>query len=218
MGMSLRVVVPPHPLIAHWLTLLRDQATPPALYATAMAELGRWLTYEALRDWLPHRRVSIQTSHGSAEGDVVDGGVELLAVPLLRAGLGLWQGGQAVLPAARVAHVGVSPPLPGAAAAWYLDALPDALDERTGVLLFACQVASGETLAAVLQRLQGLGVGGRRLRVITALSAGPGLRLLGERFPELTLYTACIDAGLNGDGAIVPGIGNPEIRLFAGAA
>ena len=53
MAMSLRVVVPPHPLIGHWLTMLRHRETPAALYATALQELGRWLTYEALRDWLP---------------------------------------------------------------------------------------------------------------------------------------------------------------------
>ena len=48
MAMSLRVVVPPHPLIGHWLAMLRHRETPSALYATAMQELGRWLTYEAL--------------------------------------------------------------------------------------------------------------------------------------------------------------------------
>ena len=50
MAMSLRVVVPPHPLIGHWLTMLRHRETPPALYATTLHELGRWLTSEALRD------------------------------------------------------------------------------------------------------------------------------------------------------------------------
>ncbi|MFY8148409.1 MAG: uracil phosphoribosyltransferase, partial [Prochlorococcaceae cyanobacterium] len=68
MSMSLRVVVPPHPLIGHWLTVLRDAQTPPALYATAMAELGRWLTDEAQRDWLPHRPVPGQTPHAATEG------------------------------------------------------------------------------------------------------------------------------------------------------
>jgi uracil phosphoribosyltransferase len=81
--MSLRVVVPPHPLIAHWLTVLRDQDTPPALFASAMAELGRWLTYEAVRDWLPHRPVTVQTPLAPCEGTVVDGEVPLLAVPIL---------------------------------------------------------------------------------------------------------------------------------------
>ncbi|MGA0279595.1 MAG: uracil phosphoribosyltransferase, partial [Vulcanococcus sp.] len=51
MSKTLRVVVPPHPLIGHWLTVLRDRETPQPLFATAMAELGRWLTYEAMRDW-----------------------------------------------------------------------------------------------------------------------------------------------------------------------
>lgn len=51
----------PHPLIAHWLTVLRHAGTPPALYATGMEELGRWLSYEAVRDWLPHRRESVST-------------------------------------------------------------------------------------------------------------------------------------------------------------
>ena len=79
MAMSLRVVVPPHPLIGHWLTMLRHRETPPALYATAMQELGRWLTYEALRDWLPHRREMVPTASGETEGSVVESDVPLLA-------------------------------------------------------------------------------------------------------------------------------------------
>lgn len=218
MGMTLRVVVPPHPLIGHWLSVLRDGSTPPALYASAMGELGRWLTYEALRDWLPHRRLPITTPNGTAEGDVVDPEVPLLVVPMLRAGLGLWQGAQGVLPAARVAHVGVNCSRADADPDWYLDALPAPIGERVGVLVFAPWVATGTSLAAVLERLQALGVSGKRLRVVTALAASPGLKLLGERFPDLTIYTACIDADVNDSGAIVPGIGDPNVRLFAGAA
>ena len=92
--MSPRVVAPPHPLIGHSLTLLRDGATPSPLFATAMAELGRWLSYEALRDWLPHRRVTVETPLGQSEGQVVDPEIPLLVIPVLRGGLGLWQGGQ----------------------------------------------------------------------------------------------------------------------------
>ena len=53
MPLQLRVYVPPHPLIQHWLGVARDAQTPAPLFRTAMAELGRWLTYEALREWLP---------------------------------------------------------------------------------------------------------------------------------------------------------------------
>ena len=95
MAMSLRVVVPPHPLIGHWLAMLRHQETPSALYATAMQELGRWLTYEALRDWLPHRQERVPTPVAETEGTVVEAGVPLVAIPTLPAGLELWQGAAA---------------------------------------------------------------------------------------------------------------------------
>jgi uracil phosphoribosyltransferase len=213
MSMSLRVVVPPHPLIGHWLTVLRDAQTPPALYATAMAELGRWLTYEALRDWLPHRTVPVQTPLAATEGTVVDGTVPVLAVPLLRGGLGLWQGAQSVLPTATVAHVALEPAGPDDLL-WSLDCLPQTIGGRVGVLLYAAEVGSGRELAAVLERLRERGVEGPRVRVITALSARPGLSLLADRFPELQLHCACIDADLDPQGRISPGIGDVVQRLF----
>ena len=203
MAMTLRVVVPPHPLIGHWLSVVRDRQTPPAIYASATAELGRWLTYEALRDWLPHRRVALETPLAPAEGEIVDPSIPLLAVPLLRCGLGLWQGAQAVLPSAQVAHWGEG-----------VDGLPAQIDGRSGVLVFAPEVASGATLIALLERLAALGVEGDRLRVVTALTASAGLKAVGERFGHLTLYTACIDPELDPAGRIVPGIGAIEQRLF----
>lgn len=217
MGMTLRVVVPPHPLIGHWLSVLREASTPSALYGTAMAELGRWLSYEALRDWLPHRTIPIGAYGGPTEGQVVDASVPLLVVPMLRAGLGLWQGAQGVLPAAQVAHVGLAREPAAAEPDWYLDTLPAAISDRSGLLIFTAQIASGANLAALLERLRALGVQGRRLRVVTAVAANPGLKLLGERFPELTIYSACIDPELDSaSGQLRPGIGNPEQRLFAG--
>jgi uracil phosphoribosyltransferase len=86
MALSLRVVVPPHPLIAHWLTLLRDNATPSPLFTSAMGELGRWLTYEALRDWLPHCPVTVETPGGPCDGSIVDPSVPLH--PLVRVKVG----------------------------------------------------------------------------------------------------------------------------------
>ena len=202
MSNTLRVVVPPHPLIGHWLTLLRDRETPTALYTTAMMELGRWLTYEALRDWIPYQRVMVQTPLASTEGTVVDGSVPMLAVPLLRGGLALWDGARPVVPSAAVAHLGL-----GAS-------LPEQIPERAGVLVFAPQVASGTALLQVLEQLEARGVGGMRLRVITALTASPGLKQIGERYADLTLYTGCIDAELDAEGRILPGIGDVEERLY----
>jgi uracil phosphoribosyltransferase len=213
MALSLRVVVPPHPLIAHWLTILRDHSTPAPLFATAMGELGRWLTYEALRDWLPHRTVTVRTPLGVSEGQVVDPGIPLLAIPVLRGGLGLWQGAQGVVPTARVCHVGIDAP-PGQSAHWYLADLPDPLSARAGVLVWLPQVATGRTLLALLNRLAEAGVEGRRLRVITCVASAPGLKAVGERIPDLTLYCACVDPDLNERCQIVPGFGDPVERLY----
>jgi uracil phosphoribosyltransferase len=213
MALSLRVVVPPHPLIAHWLTVLRDASTPSPLFASAMGELGRWLTYEALRDWLPHCPVSVHTPAGTSEGEIIDPAVPLLAVPVLRGGLGLWEGARSVVPSARVCHVGIDAP-PGEEVRWYLDDLPAAIGPRMGVLVWLPQLASGRTLIALLRRLREAGVEGPRLRVITSLAASPGLKAVGEFSGDLTLYCACIDPELNGLGQIVPGCGDPARRLY----
>ena len=208
MAMALRVVVPPHPLIAHWLGVLRDRHTPAALYATATTELGRWLTYEALRDWLPHRRLVLNTPLGPCEADLVDPAIPLLSLPQLTAGLGLWQGAQTVIPAAQVRHV------------WehggVLTGLDGPIDSRCGVLVFTAELADGTALIQLLDQLASRGVSGDRLRVVTALASGPGLKAVGERHGALTLYTAGIDPDLNEPGQIVPGIGPVAERLFGG--
>ena len=195
--MSLRVVVPPHPLIGHWLTMLRHRDTPPALYATALQELGRWLTYEALREWLPHRQERVPTPVAKTEGTVVEAGVPLVAIPTLPAGLELWQGARSVLPDAALC----------------LNGVPSSIEANAGVILFVDQIADGKALLSQLRQLQDLGVEGRRLRLITALCSSPGLKLLGEQVPDLTLHTACIDEAINDAGQISPGIGEPVRRL-----
>ena len=195
--MSLRVVVPPHPLIGHWLTMLRHRDTPPALYATALQELGRWLTYEALREWLPHRKESVPTPLAETEGTVVEAAVPLVAIPALPAGLELWQGARSVLPDACLC----------------LNGIPSDIEANAGVILFVDQIADGAAVLNQLRQLQSLGVDGRRLRLITALCSSPGLKLLGEEIPDLTLHTACIDAELDPEGRIKPGIGDPVRRL-----
>ena len=205
--MSLRVVVPPHPLIAHWLCVLRDPATPSPLVTTAMAELGRWLSYEALRDWLPQRAVQLETAHGPCDGQVVDASVPVLAIPVLPAGLGLWEGARSVLPAAALA------PLRPQGDSDSPSGLPQRLGPRVGVLVFTPQIASGQGLLRILRRLAELGVEGPRLRVITTVAAAPGLKLLGEQLPDLTIYCACIDADLDANGVIVPGIGAVDARF-----
>jgi len=208
MAMALRVVVPPHPLLSHWLTVLRDAQTPQPLYGTALAELGRWLSYEALRDWLPQREVSVQTATASARGTVVDPAIPLLAISAVPGGLGLWQGGQAVLPAAQLGHVVV------ASDGLQWTNLPCPVPDTTGVLVYWGQLTEPEPLLLLLDHLAEQGVSGSRLRLITAVASAPALHAVGERHGALTLYTAAIDPDLDPHGQISPGIGSLDTRLI----
>ena len=213
MSKTLRVVVPPHPLIGHWLTLLRDRETPPALFSTALAELGRWLTYEALRDWIPYQRVQVQTPLAATEATVVDGSVPMLAVPLLPSGLGLWEGARSVVPSAALAPLALQPSPASPERLCSFNGLPESIPAKAGVLVFTPLVATGASLIRVLELLEAQWVTGVRVRVITALVASPGLKQLGERFPDLTLYSGCIDAELDAQGRILPGLGDADQRF-----
>jgi len=208
MAMALRVIVPPHPLLSHWLTVLREPQTPQPLVSTALTELGRWLTYEAVRDWLPQRPITLETAGGSCQGQVVDASVPLLAISAVPGGLGLWQGGQAVVPAAQIGHVSLTE---GRIA---MRSWPDSIAQNTGVLLFWSQLAEPEPLLQLLDDLAQQDVTGSRLRLITTLAAAPALQAIGERHGALSIYTAAIDPDLNEQGQIVPGVGALDQRLI----
>ncbi len=197
MAMTLKVVVPPHPLISHWLTVLRNETTPPALYATAFEELGRWLTYEAVREWLPYRTEEVITPTGKAIGNVIEPNIPLLSLAHIPAGLQLWIGAKNVLPNSRLC----------------INDIPHNIESNTGIIIYTGQITTGVNLLNQLKFLSKQKVQSNRIRVITALAASDGLKKLGESVPELVIYTACIDPGLTSEGQIIPGIGNPETRL-----
>ena len=191
------MIVPPHPLIAHWLTVLRSSSTPSALYSTGLEELGRWLTYEALREWLPIRKESVKTNEGEAEGTLIESRIPLLSIILLPGGLDLWEGGRKVLPNCQRC----------------IDDVPKDIARNEGVIIYIDQIASGERLKWTLELLKQQNIESIRLRIITPLASNPGLKTLGEKFPDLTIYAASIDPELTENGEIYPGIGNPFLRL-----
>jgi Uracil phosphoribosyltransferase len=92
-------------------------------------------------------------------------------------------------------------------------ASPSRWKAQAGLVLLLDQIADGTTLLALLEELQARGIeDARRLRVITAVAASPGLKRIGERMPDLTIHTACIDETLDAEGRITPGIGDPVQR------
>jgi len=107
MTLQLRVYVPEHPLIKHWLAIARDRHTPSVLFKTAINELGRWLTYEATRHWLPTLETTVESPLSECAATFINPEIPIAIVPILRAGLALLDGAQTLLPLASIYHLGL---------------------------------------------------------------------------------------------------------------
>ena len=214
MAPQLRIFVPPHPLVAHWLGVARDQGTPSPLFRSAMTELGRWLTYEAIRDWLPTVETAVETPLGPSPARFINPDTLVMIVPILRAGLALMEGIQALLPLASVVHMGFVRDEDTLAASCYLNKLPDQLPPETRVLISEPMLATGGTMMAMMAELIQRGIQPEYVRVVSVVTAPPALQKLAAAYPTLTIYAAAIDEQLNDRGFIMPGLGDAGDRTF----
>ncbi|MBP0003677.1 MAG: uracil phosphoribosyltransferase [Cyanobacteria bacterium SBC] len=211
---KLRVYVPPHPLIQNWLTLAREASTPTPLFRTAMKELGRWLTYEAIREWLPVAEVTVQTPLAPCAGKMLRTDVPFAVVPVLRAGLALLDGMQEVLPASSVYHFGMVRNEETLEASCYLNKLPEQFAPETHVVVSEPMLATGNTMMETMSQLVQRGITVDRVRIVSIVAAPPALQRLNEAYPGLVVYAATIDPELDDRGFIVPGLGDAGDRTF----
>lgn len=211
---QLRIYVPPHPLIRHWLTVARDKHTPVAMFRTAIHELGRWLTYEAIRDWLPTQEVTVETPLQPAPGQVIDYAAPLAIAPILRAGLALLDGCQPLLPTASIYHLGFVRDETTLKASCYLNKLPDKFNPQTRILVLEPMMATGGTIISVLEMLEARQIDLNLVRIINVICAPPALQQIGQKFAAVQVYSACIDEVVNEQGWIVPGLGDSGDRSF----
>ncbi len=214
MTLQLRVYVPEHPLIKHWLSVARDVNTPSVLFKSAIAELGRWLAYEASRNWLPTVETMVQTPLTQCPGTFVNPKVPIGIVPVLRAGLVLVEEVQKVLPVASIYHLGLARNESSLEASCYLNKLPESFDPQTRIVILEPMLATGGSIMMAMQEVISRGVQPDLVRIISVVAAPPALRQLSENYPGLEVYTAIIDEGLNNKGYIVPGLGDAGDRAF----
>ena len=214
MTLQLRVYVPPHPLIKHWLGVARDAGTPSALFRTAMTELGRWLTYEAVRDWLPTTDTTIQTPLAPCPATFINTEIPVVVVPILRAGLSLLDGAQSLLPLSSIYHLGIVRDEVTLQPKCYLNKFPERFDPRTRVVITEPMLATGGTMTIAMDELTARGVDPANVRVVSVVAAHAALQKLSVTYPSLTIFTAAIDETLNEQGYIVPGLGDAGDRTF----
>ncbi|NJN49242.1 MAG: uracil phosphoribosyltransferase [Alkalinema sp. RL_2_19] len=214
MTLQLRVYVPPHPLIKHWLGVARDAGTPSVLFRTAMTELGRWLTYEAIREWLPTEDTQIDTPLAPCAATFINPEIPVVVVPILRAGLSLLDGAQSLLPLASIYHLGLVRDEQTLQPSCYLNKLPDQMHPETRVLITDPMLATGGSMVAALEEVIRRGVDPANIRIVAVVAAPPALQQLSANYPSLNIYTAAIDEVLNEQGYIVPGLGDAGDRTY----
>ncbi|XP_071720872.1 uracil phosphoribosyltransferase [Rutidosis leptorrhynchoides] len=208
------VYVPPHPLIKHWVSVLRNEQTPCPIFKSAMAELGRLLMYEASRDWLPTVSGEIQTPLGVASVEFIDPREPVAVVPILRAGLALAEHAASVLPATKTYHLGVSRDEETLQPTIYLNKLPKQFSEGTRVVIVDPMLATGGTIVAAIDLIKERGVDNHNIKVVAAVACPPALQKLSEKYPGLHVYAGIIDPTLTDQGMIIPGLGDAGDRSF----
>ncbi len=198
-----------HPLIQHKTALLRDKHTNTKEFRELASEISMLMGYEVTRD-LPTVEVDVETPMGKAKARVLEG-KKLTLVPILRAGLGMVDPMLRLIPSAKVGHIGVYRDPKSLQPVEYYCKLPEDVANRE-VILLDPMLATGGSASASIDFLKARGV--THIRFVCLIAAPEGIELLKKNHPEVPIYCACLDEGLNEHGYIVPGLGDAGDRLF----
>ena len=209
----MKVHVADHPLIAHKLTILRDERTDSPTFRRLVEELVTLLAYEATRD-VRTQSVSITTPVTKTMG-LKMAEPRPVVVPILRAGLGMLEGMSKLIPTAEVGFLGMVRDEKTLLASTYANRLPDDLSGRQ-VFVLDPMLATGGTLIAAFHYL--LDLGATDITAICILSAPEGIAAVEAEFAfsavPITIVTGALDEKLNENGYIVPGLGDAGDRLY----
>lgn len=197
-----------HPVIQTKLTELRDKTCDHRKFRALLNEIGSLMVYEVTRDW-PTTSRQIETPIEPMEGRVLARKVTL--VPILRAGLGMSDGMLRMLPEARLGHLGVYRDEQTLQPKTYFKRLPPDI-AQTEVLLIDPMLATGGSAAAAVTVLKEAGV--HNMKFVCLVAAPEGVEAMHKAHPEIAIYCAAVDRGLNEKGYIVPGLGDAGDRIF----
>jgi uracil phosphoribosyltransferase len=203
------LTVPDHALLRHKLAALRHKDTPVATFRRLLAEIGAIMVVEATAA-LPERSATVQTPLMPMQHQVL-AGPEPCLVPVLRAGLGLLEGGRWILPEAPVGHVGLFRDEHTLSPHEYVVRLPPDLAER-GALLLDPMLATGGSAVAAVDRLKSAGA--QRIIFVCVVAAPEGAAKLAAAHPDVPVFAAALDERLNENGYILPGLGDAGDRCF----
>jgi len=203
------VTVVDHPLVQHKLTIMRNRETSTAGFRRLLREISLLLGYEVTRD-LELTTTTIETPLQTMEAPTLEG-KKLVVASVLRAGNGLLEGLLDLVPAARVAHIGLYRDHETLQAIEYFFKAPSDLGDRL-VIVVDPMLATANSAIAAIDKLKGRGA--TNLRYLCLLAAPEGIERFTKAHPDVPVFTAAIDSHLNEKGYIVPGLGDAGDRMY----
>ncbi len=204
-----KVFIMDHPLIQHKLSILRDENTCSMEFRKLVEEIATLICYEATRD-LPLEEVETKTPVALAKTKVLSG-KKLAFVPILRAGLGMVDGVLALVPAARVGHIGLYRDPETLKPVEYYCKLPHDIEEREVIVLDPMLATGGSAIDAISQIKSR---NPKSIKFMGIIAAPEGLEALRNAHPDVDIYLGALDEKLNDHGYIVPGLGDAGDRIF----
>lgn len=203
------VTVFDHPLISHKISILRDEKTGSKQFRELIEEIAMLMGYEAMRD-LPTQEIVVKTPITTAKTKVI-AGKKLAIVPILRAGLGMVGGILALVPSAKVGHIGLYRDHVTHEPHEYYCKLPEDIDKRL-VIILDPMLATGGSASAAVNFIKQRGC--NHIKFMSIIAAPEGIQRLSTDHPDVEIYCGCVDEKLNENKYIVPGLGDAGDRIF----
>lgn len=197
-----------HPLLTHKLTILRRKETGTKDFRETLEEIAGLMAYEITRD-LPVKDVTIETPVGECKTQEL--AMDVVLVPVLRAGLGMVDGISNLLPNARIGHIGMYRDHMTLKPMTYYSKFPDNLGDAV-VMVLDPMLATGGSATDAIRVLKDNGA--KTIKLVCIVGAPPGVERIMKDHPDVQIYLAGLDEKLNENGYIIPGLGDAGDRLF----
>ncbi len=198
-----------NPIIAHKLAQLRNKTTPSKIFRELIQEISMLMIYEVGREF-ESQEVTIETPLTPCRVKILHE-ENFVIVPILRAGLAMSEGVLKILPNSSVGHIGLYRDEKTYKPIKYYSKFPPNLDEKI-LLVTDPMLATGGSSSAALQMLKDKGA--KKIIFMCIVAAPQGIEKISTEHPDIPIYTASIDAGLNENYYIIPGLGDAGDRIF----
>ena len=197
-----------HPLVQHKLTLMRDKTTSTMKFRELLKEIAMFMGYEVTRDF-PVTYEEIETPLQKMNAPKISGKKVVIA-PILRAGLGMVEGLTTLMPSARVGHIGMYRDEETCLPVFYYYKMPANKDRM--VIVTDPMLATGGSACDAIARLKADGY--KSIRLMCLVASPEGVKAVTEKHPDVDIYLAALDEGLNEKNYILPGLGDAGDRIY----